>query len=127
MRAAELCPATDPTTPSSNTALLMLRATMATRKSPSARCQRSRRFRARTHPFDQGNLPVEDLSRFIFALKEIRGTVEAGQTIDHIAGKAGPYVSQINVIGIPRGWLVVGLLGAEAHLPAETAHRLREL
>ena len=74
-----------------------------------------------------GNLPVEDLSRFIFALKEIRGTVEAGQTIDHIAGKAGPYVSQINVIGIPSGWFVVGLLGAEAHLPAETAHRLREL
>ena len=74
-----------------------------------------------------GILPVEDLSRFIFALEKIRGTVEATQLIDHIPGKPGPYVSQINVTGVPRDWAVIGLLGDQAHVPRTILPRLREL
>jgi hypothetical protein len=74
-----------------------------------------------------GNLPVEDLTRLIFALEKIRGTVEATQVIDHIPGKPGPYDSQIDVTGIPSDWAVIGLLGDQAHVPRTILPRLREL
>jgi hypothetical protein len=68
-----------------------------------------------------GNLPVEE------RLIKIRGTVEATQLIDHIPGKPGPYVSQIDVTGVPRDWAAIGLLGDQAHVPRTILPRLREL
>ena len=74
-----------------------------------------------------GTLPVEDLTRFIFALEKIRGTVEAAQVIDHIPGKPGSYVTEVDVVSIPYDWAVIGLLGNQIHVPNAILPKLREL
>ena len=40
---------------------------------------------------------------------------------------SAPVVDTINIVSIPRGWAVTGLLGRDAHLPTETLMQLRKL
>jgi hypothetical protein len=73
-----------------------------------------------------GNVPPEDLTRLMFALDKIRNTLEAAAPmIDSVTG--APVYNEVNLIGIPPNWSVIGLLGDQVHMPNKILPRLREL
>ena len=70
-----------------------------------------------------GKLGSDEGARRIYMLREVRASLEA-EPEPEIRGHC---VNEVNVIGIPSGWSVIPLYGQEAHMPTETARRLKEL
>ena len=76
-----------------------------------------------------GRLPSEEGTRRFFMLDKARVMLTAEQEAAVINGTAnhGPVVDMVTMTGIPSGWAVAALYGAECHLPFETLHKLKEI
>jgi hypothetical protein len=82
--------------------------------------EQARTFRAVAN----GKLPSDEGARMTYMLKELRAGLEA---LPPVENKNAPVIDHIDVISVPRGWFVITLFGAEAHMPHETAERLKQL
>ncbi len=74
-----------------------------------------------------GQMPRPEAEGRIKVLVALRGGMADPVEQSDAPGDGNPRVEAINIISIPVGWSVIGLLGGEAHLPTDIVKQLREL